>query len=145
MPRVDRDIYAMLEHDLPGARFYPFTELWREGMPVTAGQTWLSTRFHAHLMAAAAGADGVALPVSADYYRPKHDSLIALGSGWTVATGWADDEGWTPPARPTNGGFPADVVRDHHQRKIDLAHHIYGPPATSERTGALRLRRRTHG
>ncbi len=37
---------------------------------------------------------GVAIPVSKDYYRTKHESLVKLGSGWALA----DD--LTEPVRP---------------------------------------------
>jgi hypothetical protein len=122
IPGIDREIWAMLEYQLPGARFYPFAEIWREGLPVAAGQTWLSTRFHPHLMAAAAGASGAAIPVSPGSYSTKHRSLINQGSRWTVA----DD--LVVPELPTAGGFPAEVVRHHHAAKLRVALDVYGPP-----------------
>ncbi|HEY1973339.1 MAG TPA: polysaccharide pyruvyl transferase family protein [Pseudonocardia sp.] len=125
IPGVDRDIFALLEHQLAGARFYPFTEVWRDGLPVARGQTWLSTRFHPHLVAAALGAKGAAIPVSPDYYLTKHSSLIEQGSGWTLA-----DDLEVPPV-PTGSGFPADVVRGLHAEKLRLAEQIYGPPVAS--------------
>jgi polysaccharide pyruvyl transferase WcaK-like protein len=121
IPGVDREIYALLEHHIPGARFFPFAHIWRDGLPVAAGQTWLSTRFHPHLMAAAAGASGVAIPVSPDYYLTKHQSLIAQGSRWSVA------KELTVPDLPTAGGFPAEVVRRQHTEKAELATAVYGP------------------
>ncbi len=58
IPGADRLVYDRIAHRLPGAIFVPFTELWRRGLPARSGQTWVSTRFHVHLLAAAAGASG---------------------------------------------------------------------------------------
>ena len=122
IPGVDREIWALLEYQLPGARFYPFSEIWRDGLPVSADQTWLSTRFHPHLMAAAAGASGAAIPVSPGYYQTKHRSLISQGSRWTVA------EDLTVPELPTAGGFPPEVVQRQNAEKLRIAQEIYGLP-----------------
>lgn len=126
MPRVDRDVYALFEREVPGARFYPFAEIWDGGLPVAPGQTWLSTRFHLHLAAAAGGASGVAISVRPDYYAVKHRSLAALGSGWTVHEDLA-----TVPDRPAGSGFPAGAVEDYAAAKRVVANRIYpeSPPA----------------
>ncbi|MDT7673145.1 MAG: hypothetical protein QOD82_1047, partial [Pseudonocardiales bacterium] len=92
----------------------------------------LSTRFHPHLMAAAAGASGVAIPVSADYYLTKHQSLIAQGSRWGVA------KELTVPDLPTAGGFPAEVVRRQHTAKVELADAVYGPVSRGSGAAARR-------
>lgn len=86
IPGQDRTVFEMIEPELPGIRFYPFTEIWREGLPARRGQRWLTTRFHLHLMAAAAGAWGVVFPVKAGYYDIKHQSLISRGSRWALGT-----------------------------------------------------------
>lgn len=52
-----------------------------------------------HLVAAAAGATGLAVSVSRAYYTPKHRSLIDLGSGWTMSD--ADEDAL--PSRPARG------------------------------------------
>jgi hypothetical protein len=85
IPGQDRIVYDLLSEDVPGIRFYPFTEIWRHGLPARAGQQWLTTRFHVHLVAAAAGATGSFIPVRPDYYETKHRSLVDLGSGWQLA------------------------------------------------------------
>lgn len=85
LPPNDTAVMPLLRPHLPGLKLLPFSELWRSGFPARPGQRWISTRFHPHLMAAAAGAQGVAIPVSKDYYETKHVSLIQLGSGWTLA------------------------------------------------------------
>ena len=81
IPGVDRSVFDLIEPELPGARFYPFTGVWAHGLPAGPGQVWISTRFHMHMLAAAAGADGVAVAVNPDYYSTKHRSLIDRGSG----------------------------------------------------------------
>ncbi|MEV0696758.1 polysaccharide pyruvyl transferase family protein [Saccharopolyspora sp. NPDC050389] len=120
IPRVDREVFALVEHDLPGARFYAFAEIMDAGLPAAAGQRWLSSRFHLHLMAAAAGAHGVAVSINSGYYTNKHRSLIDRGSGWTLS------EGLRVPAMPTSGGFAPDVLRELKQGKEELAKAIYG-------------------
>lgn len=122
IPRVDREVFGLFERELPGARFFPFCDVWDRGLPVRAGQTWLSTRFHVHLVAAAAGASGVAISVNPDYYATKHRSLTTLGSGWTV-----HDDLDTVPERPVGGGFPADVLQRARQAKRTLAKAVYAP------------------
>jgi len=122
IPGVDRDVYGLLELDLPGARLFPFQEVWELGLPAASGQTWLSTRFHVHLAAAAAGASGVAVSVNPDYYLTKHRSLVDLGSRWSLSTGL------DIPQRPTDGGFPAEVLASSTTAKEQVATAVYGPP-----------------
>jgi len=85
IPGNDRVVFDLLQPSLPEMRFYPFDEVWREGLPARRGQRWLTTRYHVHLLAAAAGAWGVAFPVKPGYYDVKHESLISAGSRWMVA------------------------------------------------------------
>lgn len=120
IPRADREVYALIEHDLAGARFYPFSEIMDRGLPAVRGQRWLSSRFHMHMMAAAAGADGVAVSVNSAYYTNKHRSLIQCGSGWSL------NEGLTPPDVPSGGGFAPSTLAMLHDRKAELAASIYG-------------------
>ncbi|RSD09630.1 polysaccharide pyruvyl transferase family protein [Amycolatopsis eburnea] len=140
IPRVDRAVPAVLESELDGAEFHPFREVWRRGLPVAPGQTWISSRYHMHLLAAAAGANGVAISVSRDYYTPKHRGLIDLGSGWTLSE--ADDP--EPPAPPV-GAFPPHVLRRCQALKSSVAQAIYGtrtPAVTAPATRRLVLRSR---
>ncbi|MFD9961521.1 polysaccharide pyruvyl transferase family protein [Amycolatopsis sp. NPDC058986] len=124
IPRVDRAVHVLLEHELDGAEFHPFRDVWRHGVPVAPGQTWISTRYHLHLVAAAAGATGVALSVSPDYYATKHRSLADLGSGWTPLDALSTEI----PERPDGNGFPASVMRRCRQLKLSVAEAIYGTP-----------------
>ena len=98
LPPDDSAVIPLIEPHIPRLQPLQFADLWRSGFPAGAGQRWLSTRFHPHLLAAAAGAWGVAIPVSEDYYRTKHESLIDLGSGWALA----DD--LTEPVQPPRTG-----------------------------------------
>lgn len=125
IPRVDNHIVALIEQELPGARHYSFAELWDNGLPVTAQQTWVSTRFHLHLAAAAAGAGGVAVPLSTEYYTPKHQALLDLGSGWTMLSELGDT-----PDMPDGGGFDAATLDAHCKRKLRLAESIYDDAGT---------------
>jgi hypothetical protein len=84
LPGVDRVAYDRLADLIPEENFVPFVRLWHEGFPAIAGQTWITTRFHLHLLASACGSAGTALEVNDDYYRVKHGSLAALGTGWSV-------------------------------------------------------------
>jgi hypothetical protein len=68
IPGQDRVVFDRLSAMLPGAEFVPSVDVWDRGLPARAGQAWVSTRFHCHLLAAAAGASGVALSGRRDYY-----------------------------------------------------------------------------
>lgn len=128
IPRVDRTVPALLESEVDGAEFHPFREVWRRGLPVAPGQTWISSRYHMHLLAAAAGATGLALSVSGEYYTPKHRGLIDLGSGWT----FSDAADTASPTRPDGGGFPAHVLRRCRDLKRSVAEAVYGTPTAAE-------------
>lgn len=119
IPGVDRAIYDLVEPYLPGMRFYPFSDIWAHGLPAGPEQVWLSTRFHPHLLAAAAGASGVAVPVNPDYYATKHRSLTGAGSGWTLA------EAPAVPERPAGGGFDPAALAALREGKAALAAKIY--------------------
>lgn len=90
LPPNDGEILEYLSPALPDLSLITFARLWRQGFPVNANQRWISTRFHPHLLAAAAGSWGVAIPISKDYYRTKHESLTKLGSGWDIAPDLVD-------------------------------------------------------
>ncbi|MBO1413390.1 polysaccharide pyruvyl transferase family protein [Streptomyces sp. FH025] len=119
-PDKDRDVLAAAEELLPGARRYPLDEVLAHGLPARPGQCWISTRFHPHAVAGAAGAHGVALAVRADYYGPKHRSLIDAGSSWRLLR---DGE---VPERPTSGGFGAERLTELRAAKLAVAERIYG-------------------
>lgn len=120
MPGADRRMFDLLTPDLPDMRFYPFVEVWRAGMPARRGQRWLTTRFHVHLTAAAAGAWGVAFPIN-DYYRVKHGSLVAQGSRWALG-----ELGEPAPAFHGEPGFGSKLA-GLTDAKTAIAQRIYGP------------------
>lgn len=92
IPGSDRRMFDALEGRIPEENFIPFTQVWSNGLPVRRGQQWYTSRFHPHMIAAAAGAKGVAIGIRDDYYDIKHRSLMALGSGWTYASASSDSE-----------------------------------------------------
>lgn len=118
IPRTDRYTYDRLAPLLPGAQFISFEELWDTGLPARPGQVWISSRFHFHLLAAAAGAAGVHLPGRSDYYPVKHKSLVDAGSRWIGLT----ETGAHPPSAP---GFDPATVTDLHAAKRAVAAAIY--------------------
>jgi Polysaccharide pyruvyl transferase len=77
MPGEDRRVFELIQKSLSDVRFYPFVELWRDGLPARRGQRWITTRFHPHLLAAAAQAWGVAVPVKSGYNDVEHEALAA--------------------------------------------------------------------
>ena len=125
IPGTDRTVFSWIERAFPDARFYPFSEVWDKGMPAASGQTWISTRFHPHLVAAAVGASGIAVSVSKSYYTTKHRSLVDRGSGWTIV-----DDLDEIPDRPSGSGFDPDQLAEYEREKSELAARIY-PRRTS--------------
>ena len=85
IPGSDRRMFDALEGLIPEENFVPFLSVWNDGLPVRSNQVWYTSRFHPHMMAAAAGARGVAIGILDDYYDIKHQSLLELGTGWTYA------------------------------------------------------------
>jgi hypothetical protein len=102
MPGPDRRVFDLIEAEFPGMRFYPFVELWREGLPARRGQRWITTRYHSHLLPALAQASGIAIPGKAGYSDIEHEALIAQGSRWSIvapgeaATSYHGDPGFHP-------------------------------------------------
>ncbi|MCF6744588.1 polysaccharide pyruvyl transferase family protein [Blastococcus sp. KM273128] len=84
VPRADRAVFDRLYALVPEMAFVSWTEVVDRGLPARPGQQWLSSRFHPHMVAARAGADGVALDVLPDFYSVKHASLLAAGSPWVL-------------------------------------------------------------
>lgn len=131
IPGADRVVFDRVAHLLPGVEFVPFTDVWNRGLPATSGQIWVSTRFHAHLMAAAAGAGGLALCGRSDYYPIKHRSLLDAGSVWQMT------DSVDLPAEPVrSGGFTPQTVTALRSGKRRLATALY--PAARRRGGKLR-------
>lgn len=123
IPGADRAAFDRLADLVPEENFVPFTQLWQEGFPARPGQTWLTSRFHFHLLAAACGAEGTALEVNTDYYRVKHQSLLETGTGWSITP--TGSRAAAAPARSPD--FPATAAR-LHRTKLREAEELY--PAT---------------
>ncbi|MDR7189113.1 hypothetical protein J2Y46_001936 [Microbacterium sp. BE35] len=102
--------------------FYPFIRLWEEGFPAKASQTWLSTRFHFHLLAAAAGAKGAVIELRPDYYGVKHASLRELGTGWSYAGDAAAPGSLIPTGNPAFATGRERLA----EKKVAVARSIYG-------------------
>ncbi|GAB20051.1 hypothetical protein GOEFS_105_00620 [Gordonia effusa NBRC 100432] len=134
IPGIDFTVPKLMGERLDGATVVPFLDVWRDGLPLGVGKTWISTRFHPHLLAAAAGDCGVAIVPHPDYYATKHQSLIDAGSRWSLIS---DPE--QLPSRPTAGGFPEAARRTNVERKRQLAQHIY-PSRLSSRFRMPRVR-----
>ncbi|MDG3012552.1 polysaccharide pyruvyl transferase family protein [Rhodococcus sp. D2-41] len=137
IPGVDRIVYDRLGPLLDGAHFTPFTDLWRWGLPARHGQVWISTRFHPHLLAAAAGVSGLAVSGRADYYPVKHRSLQEAGSRWSLLDG-ATTESELPIRPPDSGGFERRDVERLRRGKRELAERIYPRWSSRIRRGVRR-------
>ena len=105
-------------------RFFPFGELWDAGLPAKPSQYWVTSRFHFHLLAAAAGARGTAFDVHPGYYDVKHKSLLELGTGWDYSEDLLaePDLGRTPES--TTGEF-RDQVAPLSRARLDVARRLY--------------------
>lgn len=116
----DRKAYDLLADLIPEENFMSFVRLWHEGFPGQPLQTWITTRYHFHQLAAAVGADGIALEIDDSYYRTKHQSLAELGTGFAIApvgTEKLPDPAANPEYRLTAGRL--------HRSKLDEAEALY--------------------
>lgn len=120
MPPNDFAAFQLLQPHLPKLEVMPFSHLWRNGFPISNTQRWITTRFHPHLLAAAAGSWGLAIPISKDYYTPKHESLAAMHSGWSIVTDLGDPVAVQPPVAQPFGGRLAEF----EAAKTEVAHAV---------------------
>ncbi|MEY9890091.1 polysaccharide pyruvyl transferase WcaK-like protein [Catenulispora sp. MAP5-51] len=120
-PGADDAVYKAVAQSLPEVAFVPVSEVLADGLPAGPGVRWISTRFHPHLVAAAAGSPGVAISVQPEYYDAKHSSLIALGSGWPMLTTLSDPVGW-----PEGEGFDQAKLKALREQKVAVAERVYG-------------------
>jgi hypothetical protein len=119
LPGVDRFAYDRLSDLIPEENFVPFVALWHGEFPARSGQTWLTSRYHLHLMAAASGAEGTALETD-EAFRAQHQSLVDAGTGWSVTPA-----GSTTIERPGSArGFRGEVGR-LHEAKLAEARSLY--------------------
>lgn len=119
LPGGDRYAFDLLSDLIPEANFVPFVRLWHEGFPARPRQIWLTTRYRVHLLAAACGAAGLAIPVEPDYYPIKHDGLVAYGTGWRVTAPEAELE------KPSGGHEFRMAAARMQRQKLAEAERIY--------------------
>ncbi|GGL26895.1 polysaccharide pyruvyl transferase family protein [Phycicoccus endophyticus] len=112
IPPEDSWLLDAVRERWPSVRFYPFGEVWTEGLPVGPDQVWVTSRFHIHLVAAAVGARGIAVNTGLEYYRVKHESLLRLGTGWALAEAGAP---W--PSATVDPTFPQRALRASEERR----------------------------
>jgi Polysaccharide pyruvyl transferase len=125
IPRVDRGVFDRLRCLLPGLRFVPWIDVLDRGFPAGPHQRWFSTRFHPHLVAAWAGARGVAVPVHPGYYDVKHASLIEAGTGWRLSH--PGDGEVDPLSGPQSTATLLRTAERIRARKLEVAGRLYGP------------------
>lgn len=125
VPGGDRAAFEQLADLIPEENFLPFASIWTQGLPLSPHQTWVTSRFHFHLLGATAGGRGIAVAMMPGYYDVKHESVVALGSGWALAT---DDE---LPAMPVAAGALATKVSDLVAQKAAEAQSLYPPAAAA--------------
>jgi len=123
IPGVDRLVFEMLSDEFRETRYFPASDLWLGGFPAAPGQRWLTSRFHFHMLSAAAGASGVFVNMSPGYYDIKHGSLLELGTGWTELAIGGEEEG-PVPAPTANQDFPARAA-ELGRRKVTVADELY--------------------
>lgn len=130
IPGVDRAAFDQLEDLIPEANFIPFSVIWANGLPLSPNQEWLTTRFHFHLLAAAAGATGTVIGAKAGYYDIKHKSVQDLGSGWSYVS--VGGEASAPAANTLNQNLDSLV-----ERKLAEANMLYPTPSWAEGSSTL--------
>lgn len=119
-PRIDYPILPYLaENGYSNLRFFPVVDLLEKGFPARAGQRWLSTRYHPHILAAAKGCSGSFISVDSGYYDIKHDAVMRMGSHWTRNT-----IGEEIPS-PGQGFIRSDLVREYSNEIRRNVHALY--------------------
>jgi polysaccharide pyruvyl transferase WcaK-like protein len=121
-PGADDAVYKAVAEVLPDVAFIPLSDVLADGLPAGPAVRWISTRFHPHLLAAAAGSPGLAISVQPEYYDAKHGSLISLGSGWPLV-GRLDEA----LALPEGEGFTEATLKALRDQKSAIADQIYSP------------------
>ena len=121
MPPDDAELLHRFRAAGQRVDFFSFGRIWREGFPARPGQVWLTTRFHPHLLAAGAGAVGIAVDIRPGYYSVMHASLQELGRGWAVASGATEVATTAPAGSPDFPDKRASLTRS----KVTLAKKLY--------------------
>lgn len=90
----------------------------------------MTTRFHFHVLAAAAGAAGTVIGAKTGYYDVKHQSVLDLGSGWSYVG--AGGEVSAPAANTLHHDRAALVAR-----KLAEAGKLYPEPSWAQGESSL--------
>lgn len=130
IPGSDRAAFERLRDLIPEANFIPFADIWLNGLPLSDNQEWLTTRFHFHVLAAAAGAKGTVIGAKAGYYDVKHHSVLDLGSGWSYVGAGGDVS--APTSNTLHQNLPALVAR-----KLAEAGKLYPEPSWAQGESSL--------
>lgn len=123
IPPEDSWLVEDIRRLAPAVEFFPFDRIWRDGFPAREGQKWLATRFHAHLVAAAGGAEGTVFSAVPGYYDVKHELLLENGTGWAYARSM-DGLAKAVPAPTRNTDFP-ELARALAAEKLAVANRLY--------------------
>ncbi|NJC24148.1 polysaccharide pyruvyl transferase WcaK-like protein [Arthrobacter pigmenti] len=126
IPGTDHAGFDALKDLIPVENFIPFSSVWKDGLPLRENQTWVTTRFHLHFAAAAAGAHGMAIGVKENYYDIKHGTLLELGTGWAYGTHTS------PPEEPMGGTAFRNGLRARVAEKRVEAERLYPVVAAPE-------------
>ncbi|MHA7283647.1 polysaccharide pyruvyl transferase family protein [Arthrobacter sp. TMS2-4] len=140
IPGVDRPAFDALGDLMDPDSFIPFMSVWRDGLPLRADQTWVTTRFHLHFLAAAAGAAGTAIGVKDGFYDVKHRSLMDLGTGWSYRPASQENAPDALASGSPAAGFTEDIASRAEQKRQE-ALGLYPVPGGSDRSRADDRRR----
>ncbi|MCT1722033.1 polysaccharide pyruvyl transferase family protein [Kocuria marina] len=121
IPGDDHEGFDRLRDVVAPDGFIPFQAAWDGDFTFGPHQVWLTTRFHHHLVAALHGARGVALSGKPGYYDVKHQSVIEVGSNWSLVHAGQTSEPVALEELTAPAGF-AEAVR----AKRDEAKQLYG-------------------
>ena len=121
IPGDDHEGFDRLRDLVAPDGFIPFQAAWDGDFTFGPHQVWLTTRFHHHLVAALHGARGVALSGKPGYYDVKHQSVIEVGSNWSLVHAGQTSEPVALEELTAPAGF-AEAVR----AKRDEAKQLYG-------------------
>jgi polysaccharide pyruvyl transferase WcaK-like protein len=136
IPGVDWAGFDALKDLISPEAFIPFMSVWRDGLPLRQNQSWLTTRFHLHFMAAAAGALGTAINVKEGYYDVKHASLLNLGTGWS-SSATADSGVFRSAPEATRPSFKALLDSRMAQKRQEAGALYPRLPRTKELSGGF--------
>ncbi|MEL5543526.1 polysaccharide pyruvyl transferase family protein [Serratia nevei] len=121
IPGADNHAYQILSQTIPDLEFYPFSTIWRDGMPIAKYSQMISTRFHHHLVGACLGVKGSALSIDQQYYSNKHNSLFMLQTGLELQQ-YGDDADKIDPEINVDFQAKAQLIA---ARKFNEANEFY--------------------